>query len=78
MPCIVGCFNFLTTVLQLCVLLFSCRFIVTGEDFWRWQTMNPDGYRADCEKQSSPHTATVNGIATSVIKANTIQTNGHN
>lgn len=48
------------------------------EDFWRWQTMNPDGYRADCEKQTLTTTATVNGIATSVIKTNSIQTNGHN
>lgn len=21
--------------------------IVSGEDFWRWQTMNPDGYAHD-------------------------------
>lgn len=47
------------------------------EDFWRWQTMNPDGYRGDCEKQTSATTA-VNGIATSVIKTNSIQINGHN
>ncbi|RZF44948.1 hypothetical protein LSTR_LSTR001909 [Laodelphax striatellus] len=40
------------------------------EDFWRWQTMNPNGYRP----LVSPSKVT-NGIQTSVIKTNGV--NGH-
>ncbi|XP_075215500.1 UDP-glucose 4-epimerase-like isoform X1 [Lycorma delicatula] len=44
------------------------------EDFWRWQTMNPEGYRGSVAKEPK-----VNGIATSVIKTNIngLHTNGY-
>lgn len=44
-----------------------------GEDFWRWQTMNPKGYKGSIAKEQK-----VNGIATSVIKTNVngVKTNG--
>ncbi|XP_067003191.1 UDP-glucose 4-epimerase isoform X2 [Anabrus simplex] len=45
------------------------------KDFWRWQTMNPDGYRHDIADNASKMGKT-NGIATSVI-INGAQVNGH-
>ncbi|CAH0773217.1 unnamed protein product [Bemisia tabaci] len=42
------------------------------EDFWRWQTMNPEGYRNDTTEDHMK-----NGIATSVIKTNGVHVNGN-
>jgi len=46
----------------------------SGEDFWRWQTMNPQGYRT--ENASSPIkkvaalNGTSNGVANGVTNGN--------
>jgi len=34
---------------------------VVGEDFWRWQTMNPDGYRGTSSSSASRTSVIVNG-----------------
>jgi hypothetical protein len=31
---------------------------VVGEDFWRWQTMNPDGYRGNSNSASGEDSRT--------------------
>lgn len=53
------------------MLLIIFKF--TGEDFWKWQTMNPEGYRGSVSTEQK-----LSGIATSVIKTNTngLLTNG--
>ncbi|PSN44463.1 UDP-glucose 4-epimerase [Blattella germanica] len=46
------------------------------EDFWRWQTMNPDGYRGNsASKENGVSPAKVNG--TSSVIANGEHLNGH-
>jgi len=50
----------------LCVshLMMVTQFLlitVVGEDFWRWQTMNPDGYRGTSSSSASRTSVIVNG-----------------
>lgn len=34
---------------------FICDCFIAGVDFWRWQTMNPDGYRTKSTKMTNGH-----------------------
>ncbi|KAJ9577655.1 hypothetical protein L9F63_005735, partial [Diploptera punctata] len=46
------------------------------EDFWRWQTMNPDGYRGSIKNgDASDSTAKVNGTSSVVVNGNHINGN---
>uniref|UniRef100_A0A1B6I8L6 UDP-glucose 4-epimerase n=1 Tax=Homalodisca liturata TaxID=320908 RepID=A0A1B6I8L6_9HEMI len=46
------------------------------EDFWRWQTMNPNGYRIESESKCNGSTSS-NGIENKASMSNGIETNGH-
>lgn len=48
---------------------FKDHFYAPGEDFWRWQTLNPNGYRSESEKCNGSTHTNGNGLAT--------KTNGH-
>jgi len=52
--------------------LFDQLLINIGEDFWRWQTMNPKGYRTEKEIEASKAKSVdgVNGTANGIHGTN--------
>nr|CAD7587643.1 unnamed protein product [Timema genevievae] len=59
------------TLEQMCKLCVRCFQVMVdahnGEDFWRWQTMNPKGYRNNSSGGDTGNLPKVNGVATPVI-----------
>jgi len=45
-------------------------FCFTGEDFWRWQTMNPLGYRSECGAATKDKDSAAVTNGTSVTNGN--------
>nr|CAD7455638.1 unnamed protein product [Timema tahoe] len=68
------------TLEQMCKLCIRCLQVMVdahnGEDFWRWQTMNPTGYRNNSSGGDTGNLPKVNGVATPVI-VNGNHINGH-